>query len=95
MHDQLLFAEVEARATQYRPDSGSAIAVGMHRRWLALVGSVGQPRDGRPAAGYALFDAAAQRITYYRVPYDHEAAASKIRKAGLSAALAHRVAHGV
>lgn len=95
VHEQLLFAEVEERATQYRPASGNPVAIGMHRRWLALVGSVGQPRDGRPAAGYALFDDATQRITYYRVPYDHHAAATKIRQAGLSAALAHRVERGI
>ena len=95
VHDQMLFAEVSARATSYRPVSGSPIAVGAHRRWLALVGSVGQPRDGRPAAAYALFDHRAGRIVFYRVPYDHAAAARKIREAGLSPALAHRVAKGI
>ena len=95
VHDQVLFAEVNASTTSYRPASGSPIAVGAHRRWLALVGSVGQPRDGQPAAGYALFDEAAERIVFYRVPYDHDAAAQKIRRAGLSAALAHRVAKGI
>lgn len=95
VHDQLLFAEVERRATQYRPLAGSPIPTGSHRRWLALVGSVGQPRDGRPAAAYALFDDRAERMTFHRVPYDHHAAAEKIRKAGLSPALAHRVEKGI
>jgi diadenosine tetraphosphatase ApaH/serine/threonine PP2A family protein phosphatase len=95
VHEQVLFAEVHDRATPHRPASGSTINVGAHRRWLALVGSVGQPRDGRPAAGYAMFDEGRARITFYRVPYDHDAAAGKIRKAGLSAALAYRVAKGV
>lgn len=95
VHEQVLFAEVEARAKEHRPVSGSAINVSRHRRWLALVGSVGQPRDGRPAAGYAIFDEPHARITFYRVPYDHEAAAAKIHRAGLSPALAHRVARGV
>ena len=27
-----------------------------HRRWVAIVGSVGQPRDRSPAAAYTLFD---------------------------------------
>jgi diadenosine tetraphosphatase ApaH/serine/threonine PP2A family protein phosphatase len=95
VHDQVLFAEVNSRAASYRPASGSPVAVGAHRRWLALVGSVGQPRDGTPAAAYALFDDAAPRIVFYRVPYDHHAAAEKIRKAGLSAMLAQRVAKGI
>ena len=95
VHDQLLFAEVDSRAAQHRPVPAHAIGVGAHRRWLGLVGSVGQPRDGLPAAAYALFDKEARRICFFRVPYDHHAAATKIRKAGLSAALAHRVEKGV
>jgi len=59
------------------------------------VGSVGQPRDRNPAAAYALFDAGRERITFYRVPYDSRAAAAKIRRAGLPAALAYRVEMGV
>jgi diadenosine tetraphosphatase ApaH/serine/threonine PP2A family protein phosphatase len=95
VHDQLLFAEVDSRAAEHRPVPASPITVGTHRRWLGLVGSVGQPRDGLPSAAYALFDDAARRITFFRVPYDHQAAATKIRRAGLSAALAHRVEHGI
>lgn len=95
VHEQVLYAEMDARAVGYRPISGSPIGIAPHRRWLALVGSVGQPRDGRPAAGYALFDEERARITFYRVPYDHGAAASKIRSAGLPAALAHRVEKGI
>jgi diadenosine tetraphosphatase ApaH/serine/threonine PP2A family protein phosphatase len=95
VHDQLLFAEVDSRATQYTPISGSPIKVGPHRRWLGIVGSVGQPRDGRPSAAYAAFDLASRRLTFYRVPYDHEAAARKIRQAGLSESLAYRVERGV
>lgn len=95
VHEQMLFAELEARATAYRPLSGRPVPVGAHRRWLALVGSVGQPRDGRPAAGYTLFDDAVERITFFRVPYDHHAAAEKIRRAGLPAGLAYRVEKGV
>lgn len=95
VHDQLLYAEVDSRAAQHRPVPANPIGVGAHRRWLALVGSVGQPRDGLPSAAYALFDDAARRLTFFRVPYDHHAAATKIRRAGLSAALAHRVEKGV
>src|SRR3954468_502581 len=95
VHHQLLFAEVALRAAQHRPVPANAIGVGAHRRWLGLVGSVGQPRDGQPAAAYALFDDQARRITFFRVPYDHQAAAAKIRRAGLSAALANRVERGI
>ena len=61
-----------------------AVPVGAHRRWLAIVGSAGQPRDGNPAAAYALFDPVRARLVFQRVPYDHRAAAARIRAAGLS-----------
>ena len=53
------------------------------RRWVAVIGAVGQPRDRNPAACYALFDDATHELTYVRVPYDIETAQRKIRDAGL------------
>ena len=43
---------------------------------------------------YALFDDAAQHITFYRVPYDHLAAAAAIRAAGLPHFYAERLEVG-
>ena len=74
---------------------GTAIPVGHHRRWLAIVGSVGQPRDGNPAAAYVLFDAAREQITFHRVAYDHIAAADKIERSALPQGLAYRVRKGI
>ena len=96
VHDQALyFLAASGKASVFRPLQGSGIPVGRQRRWLAIVGSVGQPRDGNPAAAYAQFDTAHERITFYRVPYDHLAAAEKIRDAGLPLSIAHRVEKGV
>jgi diadenosine tetraphosphatase ApaH/serine/threonine PP2A family protein phosphatase len=58
------------------------------------VGSVGQPRDGDTRAAYALFDSAAMRLTFYRVAYDHLAAAQSVRAAGLPESLALRLENG-
>ena len=60
---------------------GRPIAAG-GRRWLAVLGSVGQPRDGNPAASYAMLDTEKRELTYCRAPYDVEAAAAAIRKNG-------------
>jgi diadenosine tetraphosphatase ApaH/serine/threonine PP2A family protein phosphatase len=79
----------------FRPKPGVPIPVAANRRWLALVGSVGQPRDGNPAAAYATFDTDAKSITFHRVPYDNEAAARKVRAAGLPEALAYRLERGI
>ena len=84
VHDQALYVEVAAdKMTRFRPLPGSTVPVPGHRRWLAIVGSVGQPRDGNPSAAYALFDRERELLTFHRVPYDHAAAARKLRAAGL------------
>ena len=80
---------------EFRPVAGTPIPVRGHRRWVAIVGSVGQPRDRNPAAAYALFESARRQITFYRVPYDAGAAADKIRRAGLPGSLAVRVEMGI
>ncbi|WP_341675872.1 metallophosphoesterase family protein [Niveibacterium sp. SC-1] len=84
VHDPALYyTGGDGRFTAFTPTAGVAIPVGVHRRWLSIVGSCGQPRDGRTGAWYALFDHTRAKLTYYRVAYDVEAAASKIRAAGL------------
>jgi diadenosine tetraphosphatase ApaH/serine/threonine PP2A family protein phosphatase len=96
VHDQALYFEtIAGRMSEFRPMSGTPIPIRGLRRWVALVGSVGQPRDRNPAAAYAIFDDAKREITYFRVPYDHHAAANKIRRAGLPQALAFRIESGI
>ncbi len=63
-------------------------------RWLAIPGSVGQPRDGNPAACYLTFDTDSRQLTFYRVPYDNERAAQRIIDAGLPPFLAQRLRDG-
>jgi diadenosine tetraphosphatase ApaH/serine/threonine PP2A family protein phosphatase len=82
------------KAGDFAPVPGVAIPLSAHRRWLAIPGSAGQPRDGDPAACYAMFDTTAHALTFFRVPYDHEAAAAKVRAAKLPAALAQRLGGG-
>lgn len=54
----------------------------MHRH-VVVVGAVGQPRDGDPAACFALLDTQAREATMVRVPYDTQETARKIKAAGL------------
>lgn len=84
-----------SKITPFLPVDGVPVPLLARRRWLAVVGSVGQPRDGNPAAAYALLDAASGDLTTFRVPYDVEAAAAKIRAAGLPEMLAERLKWGV
>lgn len=96
VHDQkLYFSTTPGHMSAFTPVPGVAVPVRGRRRWLGVVGSVGQPRDRNPAAAYALFDDASCEVTFFRVPYDHHAAAQKIRDAGLPGTLAYRVEAGI
>jgi diadenosine tetraphosphatase ApaH/serine/threonine PP2A family protein phosphatase len=77
------------------PVAGKPIPLLPQRRWLAVLGSVGQPRDKNPAACYGLLDDARNVLTYVRVPYDADLAARKIRAAGLPEILAARLTLGI
>jgi diadenosine tetraphosphatase ApaH/serine/threonine PP2A family protein phosphatase len=95
VHEQnLYYMGMGGRPMPFRPVSGTPIPTGRHRQWLAIVGSAGQPRDGNNAASYAVFDLERERITFYRVPYDHRTASQKIRAAGLPERLALRLERG-
>ena len=83
-----------AKMTSFVPTSGVAVHLLGGRRWLAVIGSVGQPRDGDPAAAFAMLDTSSRELTYCRVPYDVETAASRIRANGLPHWLADRLLIG-
>jgi len=96
LHDQVLYFErARGRMSAFRPAAGTPIPVRGGRRWLGIVGSVGQPRDRSPAAAYTLFDSRRKEVTFCRVVYDAKAAADKIRKCGLPESLAFRVELGI
>ena len=82
-----------AKLCAFRPVPGVAVPLLRARQWLAVLGAVGQPRDGNPAACYGMLDTERNELTWVRVPYDVEAAAAKIRAAGLPESLALRL-HG-
>lgn len=46
-------------------------------------GSVGQPRDGDPRAGFAIFDTAEGRLALHRLKYPVEKTVAKIRARGM------------
>jgi diadenosine tetraphosphatase ApaH/serine/threonine PP2A family protein phosphatase len=78
----------------FEPQPGKPVPLGGPRRWLTVLGSVGQPRDGHPAASYGLYDTSPPAFTLQRVPYDVETAARKVREAGLPESLAARLIRG-
>jgi diadenosine tetraphosphatase ApaH/serine/threonine PP2A family protein phosphatase len=82
------------KVAAFTPVPETAIPLSVQRRWLAIPGSVGQPRDGNPATAYALYDDQSSEVTFFRVPYDYETAARKIVDAGLPLQFAQRLENG-
>jgi diadenosine tetraphosphatase ApaH/serine/threonine PP2A family protein phosphatase len=87
----------------YRADDGNVAAVPAlpgapvsveMGRLLVNPGSVGQPRDGNPAASYVVIDTGAQTAQFRRVAYDVDATQRLMRDAGLPPRLAERLSYG-
>jgi diadenosine tetraphosphatase ApaH/serine/threonine PP2A family protein phosphatase len=95
IHKPALYSiSTTGKMTSFVPTSGVTVQLLQSRRWLVVVGSVGQPRDGDPAASFAMFDTGSREITWCRVPYDVDSAARRIRENGLPAWLADRLSVG-
>lgn len=62
--------------------------------YMVNPGSVGQPRDGDPRAGYAVYDSDERTVTLRRALYPIDEAAKAILAAKLPESLAARLFHG-
>ncbi len=91
---QLYCMTATAKVIGHTPTTSVAVPLAGQRRWLVVAGAVGQPRDGNPAASFLTYDTATRALTYRRAPYDHEAAAQRVRAAGLPDRLAARLLTG-
>lgn len=94
-HSILYHRSITGKMKYFIPHPGVPIPLNRRRNWVALIGSVGQPRDGIPAACYAIYDSHQDTLTYYRIPFDVEASAAKIRVVGLPDWNAERLILGV
>ncbi|HUO53806.1 MAG TPA: metallophosphoesterase family protein [Rhodoblastus sp.] len=92
VHRQQLYHCVAGKPPSFfAPSPNLAIPLARSRRWLAVLAAVGQPRDGSPLAGFALYDDLRGVLTFVRVSYDVDEAARKIYAAGLPDFLAERL----
>jgi predicted phosphodiesterase len=73
------------------PDSPFLLNAG---RFIINPGSVGQPRDGKPEASYAIIDTDHATVEHRRVAYPIEETQNKMVKAGLSPRLVARLLYG-
>ncbi len=72
----------------------SALRLESDKRYLLNPGSIGQPRDGDPRAGFAIADLQNEIVEFWRVPYDIENVQERMRAAKLPEPLALRLTVG-
>lgn len=90
----LYSCDLAQRVRGHEPAMAAKLPLITSRRWLVVAGSVGQPRDGVPRAGYVLYDTDRKEISFRRVAYDVAATVQKLRAANLPEALAARLLAG-
>ena len=93
-HLPMAWAERDGHIDAMAPSPDSTLELG-DRRVLLNPGSVGQPRDGDPAASWLEIDTDAGRAVWRRVAYDVEAVRSAILDVGLPARLGDRLRVGL
>jgi diadenosine tetraphosphatase ApaH/serine/threonine PP2A family protein phosphatase len=93
-HVAMAWAERDGRIEAVAPGPDSTFQLTSDRA-LLNPGSVGQPRDGNPTAGYLVIDDQAGLCTWRRVSYDIPAVQAAMLDAGLPRRLADRLAFGL
>ena len=93
-HLPMAWAERDGRVEAIAPGPNSTFQLNVDRA-LLNPGSVGQPRDGDPTAGYLVLDDDAGLCTWRRVAYDIPAVQVAMLDAGLPRRLAQRLAFGL
>ncbi len=81
----------------FRPAAGKSYAtlqLEKGTQYLLNPGSIGQPRDGDPRAGFAVADMDRHQVEFWRVPYDVEVVQKRMAEAGLPEPLILRLAFG-
>jgi diadenosine tetraphosphatase ApaH/serine/threonine PP2A family protein phosphatase len=94
-HVPALFHAQGGRApSHFRPQANTPVALSKLRRYIVVLGAVGQPRDRDPRACWGLYDTRDDTITLRREPYDVETTTAKIMAADLPEWLATRLIDG-
>jgi len=81
----------------FKPAGGqffSTLTLEPGTQYLLNPGSIGQPRDGDPRAGFAIADIENHSVEFWRVPYDVEAVQQRMAQAGLPETLSLRLSFG-
>jgi predicted phosphodiesterase len=91
------YQDSELEVLQLHPRSNESrcvLQIDPQKRYLLNPGSIGQPRDGDPRAGFALVDLENHIVEFWRVPYDVAGVQERMRLARLPEPLANRLSVG-
>jgi diadenosine tetraphosphatase ApaH/serine/threonine PP2A family protein phosphatase len=91
--------DLEAGSLQVRVQTQDSTAKEMSfnapLKRIINVGSVGEPRHGRPNATYVVYDTDSQEVNLREVPYDYQKTCAAIIEKGLPKIFAWRLAQGL
>jgi diadenosine tetraphosphatase ApaH/serine/threonine PP2A family protein phosphatase len=86
----------ELKATVKQPgEAEEMLSFAAPLKRIINVGSVGEPRHGRPNATYVLYDIETEQVTLREVPYDYHKTCAAIVEKGLPSIFAWRLAQGL
>ncbi|HEU0167503.1 MAG TPA: metallophosphoesterase family protein [Chloroflexota bacterium] len=92
-HVPLVFVDGGQQADTLHPGPKAPLQLGSTRA-IINPGSVGQPRDGDPAAAYAILDTDEALIDFRRVSYDVPSIQARMRQLAFPERLIKRLAYG-
>jgi predicted phosphodiesterase len=93
-HVPIGYLEEDGALDTMSPGSGSVLELG-GRRGLLNPGSVGQPRDGIPAASWLVLDTDTGTATWHRTAYDISAVQTAMEALRLPGRLVERLSYGL
>jgi len=93
-HTHIQLIHVELASGPSKLPGVRTVELSPRNYWLVNPGSVGQPRDGDPRAGYALWSQRTGELATLRVAYDIERTAQALRASPLPDQLAQRLRAG-
>lgn len=93
-HVPIGFLDQDGALATMSPGSGSVLELG-DRRVLLNPGSVGQPRDGIPAASWLVLDTDAGTASWHRTAYDVALVQAAMEALDLPPRLVERLAYGL
>lgn len=87
--------QLQVKVHQPNQDEQPTISFNTPVKRIINVGSVGEPRHGRPNATYVIYDTETEAVNLREVEYDYQTTCAAILDAGLPPIFAWRLARGL